>query len=72
MQAKLLSYFEIVCSSLKDNIYLHVSNYLEGNFLVGPSFELFKVAMLSKKMYFFVHQVYGVTNFIEFANLYSK
>lgn len=53
-------------------MHLTLLSYLEGNHLIGPSLETFKVAMLSKKLYKVVMQAYGVTTFREFASLYAK
>jgi len=66
------SMFEQVVGEQKLNIYLNVLRYLEGQFLVGPSLEMFKVACLSKKMSSLIKKVYKVTDFSVFASPYTK
>lgn len=64
--------FVMVLTSHKDMIYIKVLQFLEGHHLVGPSLEIFKLALLNRKMHNFIKSVYEIDNFIEFANLHSK
>ena len=48
------SSFEQVFSLKKIKVYIILFRYLEGTHLIGPSLEIFKIAMLSTKMFKFV------------------
>lgn len=64
--------FEKIFTDTDLGIFIQVFRFLEGNHLIGPSLETFKLAMLNKKMYNFVMMTYDVNDFSDFAILYAK
>lgn len=64
--------FVSVCTSEHSRAGSLILQFLEGNHLVGPGLETFKLAMLNRKMHAFIKQKYDVIDFREFAVLHSK
>lgn len=64
--------FEKVLTNSKSKVLLLLFRYLEGNYLIGPSLDIFKMAMLNKKLNRLVLQLYGVATFRDFACLFAR
>lgn len=48
-------------------IHAHILQFLEASDPIGPSLDVFKLAMLNRKMWKLVLNVYGLEDFEEFA-----
>lgn len=68
----MFSQFEAVITSDNNEISMLLFKLLEGHFLVGPSLDIFKVAMLNKKFHKFVKSLYNVKDFKDFACLFAR
>ena len=66
------SKLELIMCNMKLDINMQILRLIEGDFIVGPSLNTFKLAMLSTKMFKFVSQIYNISNFTEFARLFAR